>query len=108
MVAHGLPVMATLGAGTDLKPLPELLLQDIGPVCWLSRLRIDSGEQALVNGFLVSQVLARFAIEFPQDSRLAHGEKQLLSVEIHQNAFEHLIHIEGLTRCMLKMPLQPA
>src|SRR5262245_2449612 len=108
MVAHGLPVMATLGAGTNLKPLANLLFQDVTAVGWFSRTCLDTGEEILVDRFLVTKKLAGFAIDFPQDSGLADGEQQLFPVEIYQNAFKNLIHVEGLAGRMLEIPLQSA
>src|SRR5207249_46489 len=105
---HRLPVMSALGAGTDLKPLADFLLQDVAAVGWLSGLGVDAGEQVLIDRLFMTEKLAGFAIDFPQNSGLADREQKFLAVEVHQNAFENLIHIEGLARRMLKIPLQAA
>src|SRR5260370_33777927 len=108
MEAHRLPVMAALRAGTDLKPLADLLLQDVAAVCWFSSLGVDVGEEVLVDRFLVAEKLAGFAIDSPQDSGLADGEQQLAPVEIYQDTFDHLVHVEALAGRMLEVPLEPA
>src|SRR6266567_5653654 len=101
MIAHGLPVVSTLRAGTDLKPLADLLLQDVAAIRWLTGLSVDVSEKGLVHRFLMAEILAGFAIEFPQDSGLADREQQLAPVEIHDDPFEHLVHIEGFAGSML-------
>ena len=59
MVAHGLPVVAAFRAGTDLQPLPDLLLEDVIAVRGLARLRIDPGENILKDRLFVIEELAR-------------------------------------------------
>src|SRR5262245_19663940 len=44
MVAHRLPVVATLGARTNLNPLPDLLLEDVAAVRRFARLGVDVRE----------------------------------------------------------------
>src|SRR5262249_39581384 len=102
-----LPVVAALCAGTDLKPLADPLLQNVAAVRWFAGLRVDVGEKGLVHRFLKPKKPAGFAVEFPQYSGLADSEQELAPIDIYQDPFEHLVHIEGFAGRMLEIPLEP-
>src|SRR6266478_8092442 len=97
MIAHGLPIVTTFRAGTDLVPLSDLLLQYVATVGRFTSLGVDACEKVLVDRLLRIEKLTGFAVELPQDAGLAYGEKQLTFRKIHHDAFEHLVHVEGFT-----------
>src|SRR5262245_37120061 len=80
----------------------ECLVNDVVPISWFARHRIELRPYVLENGFLVPEILTGFPIEFPQNAVFTDCEKQILATCIHKNALEHDVEIERFTWSMLK------
>src|SRR6266571_144717 len=104
VIAHRLPVVPALGAGTRLHPLAGLLLEDVAPVLRRAGLRVDRLEDVLEHRFLVAEEPAILPIDLPQDARLADREHDLLVADVDEHAFEHFVEIERFARRVLVVP----
>src|SRR5262245_25348408 len=75
-----------------------------GAVRHFARMRID------VDDVLVAEVgrldeRAGLAIELPNDPELSHLEERLTPADVDQDVLEHFIHVHGLARDVLVVPL---
>ncbi len=75
MIAHRLPVVPAFGARAGLNPDSGALFEDIVAIPDLAGLRIDLVEDVLEHRFVMAEILARLAVELPQNARLADGEQ---------------------------------
>src|SRR5688572_854985 len=104
MVAHGLPVVAALGARAAVDPLADFGVDDVLPIARFARLGIELLPDVLEDRLLVSEILARLAIQLPQDAVLAGGEDEGLARGIDAHAFEYDVHVERFTRRVRVVP----
>src|SRR5262249_17472981 len=102
VVAHRLPVLAAGGARARLDPLADFHLDDVGAVLRCASGRIDVVPDVLEDRLLVTEVLARAAIQFPENAWLAGGEQHLLIADVDQDALEDFVEIERLGWRMLE------
>src|SRR3546814_14735859 len=56
----------------------------------------------------VIERLSTRSIEFPEYARLADREQKLLAIVIDEYAFEHIVHVQRVTRRMLEPPFHLA
>src|SRR5262249_10868353 len=91
VIAHRLPIMAALGAGTNADPFSGLGLCDVRTVCRLAALRVDLLPYILVNGFLVPQELAVASIHLPQKAGFADGVKEITARVVDDHPLENFI-----------------
>src|SRR5439155_10226703 len=68
--------------------------------------RIETVPYILKDRFLVADILAGLAVEFPQDAVFPDGKHELLTAGIHENAFEHDVEIQRFRGSMLEVPLE--
>ena len=76
VVAHRLPAVPALHAGTHLGGPPQLLFDDVRPIRKLPGLWIDPAEDVLINGFVLGEKLSGLAVQLPQNAGLPDGEKR--------------------------------
>ena len=93
--------------GTGWHQLFELGVDDVLPIGDGPGLRIDVVEDILVDGFFVSQELAGFAVQLPQDTVLAGAEDDLPLAHVDQHALVDLVEVEAFAGHMLKIPIDP-
>ena len=62
----------------------------------LAGLRIDVIPDILKNGFLVAQIFARLAVEFPKYSVFSNSEDKVLPAIVNKDALENDVEVEGL------------
>src|SRR3546814_16532768 len=62
----------------------------------------------LTHFFDVIEILSTRSIEFPEYARLADREQKLLAIVIDEYAFEHIVHVQRVTRRMLEPPFHIA
>src|SRR5262245_47936895 len=98
--------MTTCARRAGIYRFAERLVNDVVPISWFARHRIELRPNVLENRFLVPEILAGFPIEFPQNAVFTDCEKQILATCIHKNALEHDVEIERFTWSMLEVPFQ--
>ncbi len=96
--------MAARGGRTHRHPVSDPRLLDVFAVLDSAGLVVDHREDVLVNGLGKAEEGAVAPIQLPEDPTLADGEVQRLPVQVDQNLFEGLVHVERLARDVLPVP----
>src|SRR3546814_16559787 len=81
---------------------------DVGPIGDTTGLAVHGRHNILTHCFDVIEILSTRSIEFPEYARLADREQKLLAIVIDEYAFEHIVHVQRVTRRMLEPPFHLA
>ena len=100
--------MTALGARAPVDPLADLVVDDVGAIHRRPGLRIELLPHVLEDGLLVTEILARLAIELPEHAVLADREHQILSARIDEHALEDDVEVERFTGRVRVVPRQLA
>src|SRR5262249_1910786 len=94
MIAHRLPVLASLRARANLDWLAELHFENGGAISWRPGLRIDALPYVLLDHFLTAEISSVTAIELPQYTGFSRAHRELLIADIDQHTLKDFIQIE--------------
>ena len=104
VIAHGLPVVAALGAGAHLHPFADSLLDDVRAIGELACGLIETAENILKKRFFGVDEFSGLPIELPEDSGFADGESGLQIADIDQDALVDFVEIERFVGHVLEIP----
>src|SRR5262245_26547005 len=100
--------MASCARGTRIHGLAKGLVNNVVSVGGFSGYRIELCPDILKDRFFVAEILARPAVELPQDAVFSNREKKILAAGVHEDALEDDVEIQRFARSMLKVPFEVA